>query len=391
MQYKAITIILGAGSSYAYSRYPYPLLKDLLSEMLDHADKLHGKAGRQRLYLAYALGKAYGLDIQELESGEKIQEEVIQRKYEDAKRIHKLKASITDIFSNIEKLSNDNSTTAYWALSNSIGIYMWQMAKLNISQTNLGHRDTAHKKLVDLINKLLLDGCSVTVIDFNYDCVLEFEKSGRGTNVNFNWDCGRERIVIADILDNRTPSEIVAAKCFMKPLDEENYAVSAQLIKPHGDYCTFLLGDQKIFHEGGRHSQTSMAIFPKELRDISHNDNFLRCSILPPTESRFRHSSVFYDEEVRRMKSSLTNCEAVLIIGWSAGGADSFYRNIFEIASKNRPSGPDIYIIDKSSKVEAKNLTNRVNKLFNNTATVKHTNVCGFDEEAVRKLERCLI
>jgi hypothetical protein len=234
----------------------------------------------------------------------------------------------------------------------------------------------------------------VSVIDFNYDCVLEYEKRGCGTNVSFNWNCGRDRVVIADtsMNDKRTPSELVAAKCFRKPWDsEENHKTSAILIKPHGDFCTFLLGDQEIYYRGGRHSQTTTAIFPEQLEDISPKDNFLRFSILPPTISRFRHGSIFYVDEMTRMQSSLNDCDAVLIIGWSANGTDSFYEDIFATALENKSSGPDIYIIDKSSKEEIKNTANRVCALFNYKAKVKNININGFDEEAVRVLEEWFV
>ena len=87
------------------------------------------------------------------------------------------------------------------------------------------------------------------------------------------------------------------------------------------------------------------------------------------------------------MQASLNNCDAVLIIGWSANGTDSFYKDIFASALKNKSSGLDLYIIDKSTKDEIKNTANRVCDLFNDKAKVENVNINGFDEEAVRVLE----
>lgn len=393
MKYKHLTIFLGAGSSKAYERYPYPLQTELLEEIFVYADKLIDRGVRQRLYLAYAVGKAYGIDIQELKTGKNITTEVIREKYEHAKRAHKLNnSSIDEIFDKIERISDDSCTIAYWALSNAIGVYMWQMSEANISQPSIGLIDTAHRKLIDLINEFLSNGCMVSVVDFNYDCVLEFEKTGRGKNINFNWDCGRKRKVIGDITDERTPTELVEANCFREqPCDNENSIASApsvQLIKLHGDMCIFLRGDKEIYYQGGRHSQTTTALFPKQLKDISPNDNFLRCSILPPTKSRLRHQSIYYDEERKRMISSLINCDAVLIIGWSVSGADNFYVDEFRNALGNKSSGTDIYIIDKSSEEYADKLKRRVNELFDNKAIIKNIDTQGFNEKAVSSLEK---
>lgn len=388
MKYKNISIILGAGSSKSYSRCYYPLLNELLSEMFKYADKLSGRGKKQRLYMAYALSKANGLDVKDLEKGA-VSEKLGNEKYATVKALYERQNdSIADIFCNIEKLPNNGGTTAFWALSSAIAIYMWQKYKENISQYNLGIRNTAHRELLVLINCLVLNDYSISVIDFNYDCVLEFEKDGLGRRIKFHWDCGREQKVIAEDSENRTASELVKTNCFMEPKDKGNYEAYVKLIKPHGDWCTFLMGDRGVYYRGGRHSQTSIALFPEKLKDMDSSDAFLRCSIMPPTESRYRLKSSFYAEEVSRLKLSLQRSGAVLIVGWSASGTDNFYKDIFKKALSKNASERDLYIIDKSSVDSGASLKKRVSNFFNDTAKIKYLNLNGFDEYAVEQLKQ---
>lgn len=224
-----------------------------------------------------------------------------------------------------------------------IAVYMWQMAQADTDQHSIGHIDNAHKNLIVLINRMLSEGIAVNVVDFNWDCVLESVWDLRRSAHRFGWNCGRERVVIADDADGTPLSTLVARKCFQPPpADDVKCSRWAGLIKPHGDWCTFLQGPTGVFYRGGRHSHTHSATFAPKLADISADDRFVRTSVLPPTNSRFRHGSQFYEDEKHRLISALTDSDTVVIIGWSARGPDNFYREIFRSAFASNSSGPNL-------------------------------------------------
>ena len=158
MSPRTITVILGAGASKAYERQPYPLLNELLSAILDYADRLPGIGGRQRLYLAYALGKCYGIDTSELDTA-LVSATVIQNYFEHVKSIQY--ESIEKVF---KKLDESNETRAYWALSNAIGIHVFQMMEQDINHHCYSHTDASHKKLVLLLDKLLRADYTINVV-----------------------------------------------------------------------------------------------------------------------------------------------------------------------------------------------------------------------------------
>lgn len=394
MKYKErnITIILGAGASKAYARLPYPLLPDLLPEILEYADGLESpnQGGRQRLLLAYALITAYGIAGPDLTTGS-IPAAVIQEEFECVKALPRSDLCLTTVFEKLEKLPDQAAgTRAYWALTHAIGIYMFQMAKKDINQSHVG---IAHVKLIDLIDKMLSEGISVNVVDFNYDCVLEHIRYSRG-KARFSWNCGRERKVIVDTAEDTTLSALVETNRFRAPKDEEDEKKSSAwvgLIKPHGDMCTFLRGKTDVFYRGGRHSQTTSATYPPKLTDISPTDQFVRSSILPPTHSRHRHGSQFYTEEEQRLRQEPSNCNEFIIIGWSASGTDNYYQDIFRPIFKAQSPGPRLYVIDwRPDGVQDPDLRNRFLNLFGDKVTFKSWQMCGFNEAAVEELEQSI-
>jgi len=259
------------------------------------------------------------------------------------------------------------------------------MAEEDIDQHCVDHIDRAHEKLIILIDKMLERGISVNVVDFNYDCVLERVWFRRP---RFGWKCGRERKVIADEMDDTPLSALVEANRFQPPLDEKKYSTWAGLIKPHGDMCTFLRGTTEVFYRGERHSKTTTATFPPKLADISSEDRFVRSSIMPPTDSRYRHKSKFYDQERQRLIQALIDCETFIIIGWSASGTDSFYQNIFHPIFRDNTRHPRLYVIDWSPDgAPDTDLQNRLRELFGDNVTLQDIQMCGFNKATVENLE----
>lgn len=392
MNHSKITIILGAGASKAY-QWSYPLLPDLLPEMLLYAEKLIGRGHKQRLYLAFALTMAYELQSPILEDGV-IHADIIEEQFECVKRLSRNKPNIniTKIFDKLETI-NPPATIAYWALSHAIGIYMFQMRMADIGQSYIGDVDNAHGEIVYLIDDFLSEGICVDVVDFNYDCVLEYVRFGLG-RPGFGWDCGRERKVIVDSISENTLSELVENEQLQKPEDEEEYSTFAGLIKPHGDMCTFLRGQDGIFYRGVRHSSTTSAIFPLKLKDISPEDTFVRSSILPPTNSRFRHSSDFYRVEEERFIKALNESTIIIIIGWSASGTDDYYQNIFHNLYQDRSTdlAPNLFVIDYSPDGSPDiNLQNRLRNLFCGKAKFIDFQMCGFKRTAVEHFKKILL
>lgn len=390
---RRITVILGAGASKAYDRLRYPLLPNLLPEILSSAAALPGTGGKQRLYLAYALVSAYSLGGPNLDKNE-VREEIIQEQFLRLRALPEIQLQIVKAFQELEAMGGDTATRAYWALTHAIAFYMLQMAREDIDRPWLGPVDRGHKKLITLIDDLLSVGGTVGVVDFNYDCVLERVKFGLNTP-RFGWNCGRERKVIADEMDDTPLSLLVDADRFQRPLDERNDPGRVELIKPHGDMCTFLRGPEDVFYRGGRHSQTTTAVFPERLADISPDDRFVRSSILPPTNSRFRHMSKFYACEAQRFEKALEESETVVVIGWSASGADTFYDDLIRPLWQRNARGPAVFVIDYQSEDtrqhDSNALLDRLQYLFDGKATFKEVEMSGFSEATVKKLRRFLL
>jgi hypothetical protein len=295
--------------------------------------------------------------------------------------------SLEKIFDLLAKQEVDNYesvTKAHWALTHAISFFMLQMFSLKHSQE---HFDRAHIILNSLIEELLQSGYTVNVIDFNYDCLLERLRVvyGGSSKASFGWDMGRPRKVLADEFGVNAISELVKAGKFREPWDGENFPIKANLIKPHGDMCTFLLGKTGIYYRGGlRHSQSTSALFPLKLTDITEGDTFLRTSIMPPTNSRRRHSSVFYNEELSRFKTALENSLMFIIIGWSAKGSDEYYDDIFKEVVQNSDREVKVYIIDKMD------ISEQIKELFGNHCQIKSIQVDGFTGESISKLREHL-
>lgn len=391
--YLDITIIIGAGASKAFTVSPYPLLSKMLEEMFQFAKELptsmnHKKdceryLSKQRLYLSYAIKKALNDSVKEFETRRVKNNEIEDHFFQTHKRIQQNGYSIDKIFEELEKQDYNSSTKAHWALTHAIGFYMVQMRAMRDANE---YEDRAHIELIRLIEKKLKSGHSVSVIDFNYDCLIERirdEYSG-SSNATFGWDVGRKRKVIKDDY-SLCPSDLVRKCQFMEPLDERDFRIKAKLIKPHGDMCSFLKGNTEIYYKGGRHSQSTISIFPEKLSDITEGDTFLRSSIMPPTKSRRRHSSKFYDKESHRFRSALKASDIFIIIGWSAQGSDTFYDCVFRGCKESfEEHKPKVFIIDK------KDTTSRIKELFGSNSQVNYLCTCGFKEESICELSRCI-
>lgn len=403
-----ITIILGAGASIAYERMPrhrrYPSLGDLLPRMLEIADTSYASnlslgcvrrkliddyGAKQRLCIAYALLKAYGLKSPILDIGE-ISDTIIEEQYN---RIMALPASnfhIETVFKSLENLAEKEvATRAYWALNHAISFYMLQMATEN-DEANIATYDNAHVNLIKLISQLINRGHDVKVVDFNYDCILEKAWDGCGTNRTFGWDYGRVR----NVFDNDDhPLSILASKNLFKPqVDTNTYTRTAKIIKPHGDMCTFLRGNVDVFYRGGRHSKTTSSIFSKLLADIADDDKFVRSSIMPPAESRFRHKADFYCEEKYRFKAAPMESTVFILIGWSASGTDQFYYTIFREALQDKSLSPRLFLIDYSNDGTSNaDLEDRLIKLFGQNAILEDVQMHGLNEAAVKQLGELLL
>lgn len=391
------TIFIGAGPSKAFTMCPYPLLNEMLDKMLSFArnlpDEIENKEmleyylPKQKLFLTYAIMRAIDEPCEQLEIGDIDNREIDSRFENTVNIIKQKKYSLDKIFKLLaEKEAGDykSATKAHWALTHAISFFMLQMFSLKHSQSKF---DRAHINLNSLIEELLIQGLNVNIIDFNYDCLLERIRVeyGGSSKATFGWDIGRPRKVLADDLAVETMSELVKMGKFREPWDGERFPRKANLIKPHGDMCTFLLGKSGVYYRGGlRHSQSTSALFPKKLADISETDDFLRASIMPPTNSRRRHSSVFYDEELLRFKSALMNSSIFIIIGWSAKGSDEYYNEIFNEALQTDNREVKIFIIDKMDTRE------RVKELFGSKCQIKSFQTDGFTGESVLKLKEVL-
>lgn len=404
-----ITIILGAGSSKAYEKWSYPMLNELLSQMLCFANQSYvekfpnGDArreyflpyqGKQRLYLAYSLMKVFGLKQKNLEKKD-VAQAFIDKQF--ALIVEKVIKEGLDlgvafkILRRLEKTDYESVTRAHWALSHAITYYMLQMGT-EVNEKNVTTKiDCAHRKLINLIDDMLNLGYEVSVVDFNYDCILEQEWNDLGDNRKFGWNICRKRNVLEDSFD---PMSVLAkANRFQAPWDGDDWAKKVNLIKPHGDMCTFLRGTTNVYYRGGRHSKMGSAIFPLALSDVKDDDIFVRSSIMPPTDSKLRHKSDFYELECLRIKKDLTESKIFVLIGWSARGSDHFYRRkIFQPAFQNRSHSPQLYVITKSStKKEFVDLQNNLGKLFGDKMKLRNMQICGFNEAAVEKLGRLIL
>ena len=407
-----ITIILGAGPSKAYERWPYPLLADLLSQMLNYATPSYVKnfkdenvreqhrryllryGLKQRLYLAYALMKAYGKRVSHLENVDISKRDINQFFNLARKETKNRKFGLGQVFANLnkqEQFNYESVTRAHWALAHAISFYMLQMVMAEEAQREIGHIDNAHVKLINLISDLIQAGKTVNVIDFNYDCVLERAWEGRGENRKFGWDYGGKINVFHD--DDLPISILAKENRYRIEWDGNIGSNLVKIIKPHGDMCTFLRGKGDIYYRGGKHSKATSAIFPLALKDIAEDDQFARSSIMPPTELRFRrHSSDFYKKELHRFKTALKKSKVFIIIGWSASGTDRFYHKIFRPIFRSRPRSPQLYVIDKSfNRKEGVDLQNNLKGLFGNDIQIKDMQMCGFNEAAVEKLRHLFL
>ncbi|OHB82946.1 MAG: hypothetical protein A3J73_03645 [Planctomycetes bacterium RIFCSPHIGHO2_02_FULL_38_41] len=392
-----VTIILGAGASKAFTMCPYPLLSEMLQKMFQFSIELPEQISnkrmfesylyKQRLLLTYSIMKALNEPSQRFEK-EIIENEEIdyhfKRTYDRIVQNGYGLDKIFELLAQQEAVNYDSVTEAHWALTHAISVYMLQM--FCMKQIG-GHFDRAHIYLVSLINRLLKLGHSVNVVDFNYDCLLErirIEYAG-SSSATFGWDVGRKRFVIADDIHSGTVSDLVKAQKFREPWVKEDFPLQAKLIKPHGDMCTFLWGMSGIYYRGGlRHSQSTSAIFPKKLSDITEHDDYLRSSIMPPTKSRRRHSSKFYSEELQRFKIAINESSIFVIIGWSAKGTDKFYDEIFRKSFHLKNDRAKIFIIDK---VDTRD---RILELFGPEAEIKDLQTCGFNQNSALSLEKSI-
>ncbi|MGI0016488.1 MAG: hypothetical protein ACREBU_23960, partial [Nitrososphaera sp.] len=278
--------------------------------------------------------KALDYPVQKFEQGIIKDDEIDYHFDLISKEVIEKRIGLDKIFELLEKqeaMNYESVTRAHWALTHSISFYMLQMYQMYLQEHDSSNFDRAHIELVSLIEELLKLKQTVSVIDFNYDCLLErirLEYAG-SSKAEFGWEIGRNRLILPEAVQN--PSEVIRSEKFIPApaLDGEDYPRKAQLIKPHGDMCTFLWGKQGVYYTGLRHSQTTRAIFPERLADITEQDNYLRTSIMPPTNSRRRSSSDFYDEELMRFKASLNESSIFIIIGWNAKGTDQYYDEIF--------------------------------------------------------------
>ncbi len=389
MASRRVTFVLGAGASCAYNKVPYPALSNLLQSIVQRADaRDEDAAPKQRLYLAYALSTAYGLDSPDLSCG-RVPNSLIEQVLTSIKPIAYENDSLLTAFRRLESRDDRSGTRAYWALAYSIAVYMTLMARRDLRlPTHSTSRRSAHRSLVELFDELT-ETRVVDVVDMNYDGVLEHVRYERGSNVEFAWDCGRTRHVFND--SPEPLSRLADRRCFQPALDDGAYCRSVRLIKPHGDRCTFLRGSNEVYYSNGRHSHAHRATFPPVLRDIRTDDRFVRSSILPPTHSRHRHGSQFYEEEKERFVRAVCNGDDLVIVGWSASGSDTFYIDLFREESRDHSNKPRLHIIDRSDGGAPNlELEERLQKLCPGS-TVASRSMHGFTEAAVEALRRALL
>jgi hypothetical protein len=193
---------------------------------------------------------------------------------------------------------------------------------------------------------------------------------------------GRNRTVIEDEISANKLTQLIKARKFKSPLDGEVFKSKITLIKPHGDMCTYLMGKNDIYYRGIRHSQTTSALFPEKLSDITEKDNYVRTSIMPPTNSKRRHSSVFYDDELLRLKKALSESAVFIIIGWSAAGADEYYNYVFH---DTIDCASEIFIIDKNDT------RLKIQELFGSKAQLMQIQTDGFTEASVQNLRQAVL
>lgn len=416
-----ITIILGAGASKAYEKLPYPLLNKMLKKMLKYAsqlyferlpeederrilfsqEKMQSYLRTQRLYLSYSLMKALRIKGPNFEKP-LINDSVIDRQFEIVlKKVDKKDISIADIFAKFKTAEKSKSgyrvvTKAYWALAHAISFYMLQMIIFERAQAKIGYIDNAHVMLLKLISQFLERGVGVNVVDFNYDCLLERGWCDLVDNRTFGWDYGRERKVFKN--DDFSLSDLARMDQIEIQNDGKRLPLLANIIKPHGDMCTFLRGTKDIFYRGGRHivkdaNGIECSIFPKALTDINKQDKFVRSSIVPPSGSKLRFRSSYYKQEQRRLKLALTESEIFIIIGWSASGTDRYYQKVFRPIFNDpaRTNKPRLFVITKTSDFkECLNLHENLKNLFGRNMKIDEIHLCGFNESSVDRLGKFL-
>ena len=363
--------------------------------MLAHASERQDRYGqKQRLFLACALQKAYGLPGPDLTGGRIRDEDIAQQFDAGQQHVKKHLTSLTAVFERLENQDKEEGTRPYWALTHAIAFFMLEMCLLVDKRNVEIPVPVPHASLIRLIDRLLSHRYEVAVVDFNYDCVLETETWERPSIAHFGWDCGRERHVIARDSEGTPLSELVKRKRFQPPLDAGSFQARAELIKPHGDMCTFLRGSKEVYYRGGRHSHTTSAIFPARLADISDDDWFVRSSILPPSRSRYRHRAAFYEQEASRFENSLVGSDIIIVIGWSGMGADDYYEPIFERARRTRSSRPRLVVINKAlddQRGHGECVVRRLSELFDVTIEPDDLLMDGFTEVSVRTVEGLLL
>jgi hypothetical protein len=348
------------------------------------ARSLPTPGGRPRLYLAFGVGLVLGMRVESW-SNRVVETDEIEATFSRAE-VESTNLDLVQVLAALDRRGDELGTEAYWALTYAIGVYMWQMAKAAIEiDGSLRPFDCAHRRLLEQIENQLELGNEVGVVDFNYDCVLESEQWGRGRNTQFGWKVGRCRVVPAIGMGSKM-GDAVNQRAFVSPMDVGSYTHKVALVKPHGDYCTFLRGQSAIYYSGGRHSTLTTAILPARLADIRATDSFVRSSILPPTESRHRREAIFYEDEQRRMLATIYDADCVVVVGWSAAGTDGFYKRIFaEVRPRHRRSRR-LFVVDRCDGRQMEELVGRLSDLLGGGTTLTWSWREGFSEEAVRAL-----
>jgi len=397
---KKCTIFLGAGASIAYKRWPhYPSMDNLLSKMLSNTDSLDVEfIHKQKLLLSFTLSQA--LKIPTINLLQKcIPNSTISNVFNDlttrmsAEFSHVNLLRLFQLIKNIE--SSPMGTKAYWCLNNTLAVYFKNLYEAELHHNYFDIYDQAHKRLIELIDQMLDIGYLIHVVDFNYDCIFEMQLHMMGENKPFWLDCGRERIAVYSSLSCKNLTDAIYQKAFSEPSDqsdETELPKSVKIIKPHGDWSTYLLGTDNIYYAGGRHSNSEYNFYQKWMADINTDDTFVRSSILPPTDSFQRHNSVFYTEEKTKLINSLKDIDVVINIGWRAAGSDDFYKSIFEPIFANSDTNPTLYLIDNdpNNKLPV-NLKQNLDTLYCNKTKEIIPFMSGFDESIVEKLHRLLI
>ncbi len=393
-----LTIILGAGASRAYARSPYPLLKDLLPALLDLAARPDSRLGLYRHRLAYALGPLLRIPVDQLAAPSSSQGEV-DRVLSMLLAERSELPQLDEAFRHLEGLRPPElAERTYWALAGSVGVFMnekyaediWageavtdeRPERLTRSKSTTSV-DQAHRELIQVIDCLVGSESDVEVVDLNYDCVLEQVHYSMGSNVNFGWDVYRAQQIVPDGPLGVTLSQR-ARLPGASPRDTRRPLFRVPLVKPHGDRCTFLRGRDAVFYSGGRYSQTNTGLLQQELADPKACDEYLRSSIVPPSDSDFRYRSRFYSQEERRFVEAVATSRTILSIGWRAAGTDDCYQQRF---AKLAPASRRVLAIDRGGLAEEQQLRGRWSQLLGGEVEVS-TYMSGLCEAAIDWVRR---